>query len=69
MNSTMPQTEAPNGPDDSERLALEAKLRQLALKERRLADLDNLRRKVADKRGQCFENEAKTTASCATAAT
>ena len=49
MNPSMPQTGAPTGPDDSERLALEAKLRQLALEERRLADLDSLRRKVADK--------------------
>ena len=45
---SMPMTEAANA-DDSERLALETKLRQLALEERRLAELDSLRRQVADK--------------------
>ena len=36
-------------PDHTEQLALESKFRQLVLEEHRLAKLDSLQRKVADK--------------------
>ena len=45
----MPQAGASAALDDSERVTLEHKLRQLPLEERRLAELVSLRKKVANK--------------------
>ena len=49
INPSASQNGSSGDTDNTERLALESKLRHLALEERRLAELDSLRKKVADK--------------------
>eukprot|EP00112_Aurelia_sp_Birch-Aquarium-sp1_P008872 Seg199.7 transcript_id=Seg199.7/GoldUCD/mRNA.D3Y31 product="hypothetical protein" protein_id=Seg199.7/GoldUCD/D3Y31 len=55
MDPSMPQASSFGAQDDTERHTLERKLRHLALEERRLTELDSLRRKVADKEASLME--------------